>query len=249
MSPLIPARHPDKPRPVPPSIRLGASVFGLRAPTPDQWREIGEQLTVGDEPMQRLVDWMSATGTEQARPLFDRALAEGIAGVAGAPEPLREFFAAFEPLPDWVDPGKIRRGQRALRRGGADGMYIARDVSLLGGYQYSAFNKTLLWTGALQKGSNKRFAETMQWALDVIADGGLAPLGIGYRSTVHVRLIHDFVRRYVAAMPDWRGDQWGLPVNQIDMAATMMGALIAHPSPRSRWASCCTRPNSTPSRT
>jgi hypothetical protein len=70
----------------------------------------------------------------------------------------------------------------------------------------------------------------MQWAMDVISEGGLDPIGIGYRSTIRVRLIHAFVRRHVAAMPDWRGDEWGVPVNQTDMAATLVGALIAPPA-------------------
>jgi hypothetical protein len=70
----------------------------------------------------------------------------------------------------------------------------------------------------------------MQWAMDVISDGGLVPFGIGYRSTLRVRLIHALVRRHVAAMPDWRSDEWGLPVNQTDMAATLVGALIAPPA-------------------
>src|SRR6185312_14866786 len=225
----VPARHPDKPLAVPAAIWLFARLLGLREPTPAQWRRLGERLTVGDEPMDRLVGSMSSAGMEQMRPLFDRALAEGIANVPEAPDPLREFFIEVESRPDWVDADKLRRGQRALRRGGADGMYVARDVSLLGGYQFSGFNKTLLRTGALEKGSNKRFAETMQWAMDVISDGGLAPLGVGYRSTLRVRLIHALVRRHVAAMPDWRADEWGLPVNQTDMAATLVGALIAPP--------------------
>jgi hypothetical protein len=204
--------------------------LGIRNPTPEQWRRLGERLTVGDEPMDRLVDWMSAAGMEQTRLLFDRALIEGIANVPDAPDPLREFFIQIEKMPDWVDPDKLRRGARALRRGGADGMYIARDVSLLGGYQFSGFNKTLVRTGALEKGSNKRFAETLQWAIDVISEGGLDPIGIGYRSTIRVRLIHAFVRRHVEAMPDWRGDEWGVPVNQTDMAATLVGAIIAPPA-------------------
>ncbi|EUA35667.1 hypothetical protein I552_6469 [Mycobacterium xenopi 3993] len=175
MSLPIPARHPDQPRPVPAGIQLAAMVLGIDKPTPKQWRRLGEQLTVGDEPMDRLVEWMASAGMEHTRPLFDRALAEGIANVPEAPDPLREFFVRVEATPDWVDGDKLRRGQRALRRGGADGMYIARDVALLGGYQFSGFNKTLLRTGALEKGSNQRFAETMQWAMDVISEGGLAP--------------------------------------------------------------------------
>jgi hypothetical protein len=37
--------------------------------------------------------------------------------------------------------------------------------------------------------------------VDVISDGGLVPFGIGYRSTLRVRLIHALVRRHVSAMP------------------------------------------------
>ncbi len=229
MTVAIPARHPDRPRAVPAMVRSLVLLLGIGKPTRETWRNLGERLIVGDEPMDRLVDWMSSAGMEQTRPLFDRALAEGIDSVPDAPEPLREFFIQIETVPDWVDGDKLRRGARALRRGGADGMYVARDVSLLGGYQFSGFNKTLLRTGALEKGSNKRFAETMQWAMDVISEGGLDPLGVGYRSTIRVRLIHAFVRRHVAAMPDWRNDEWGVPVNQTDMAATLVGALIAPP--------------------
>jgi len=229
MNVAIPTRHPDRPRAVPGGIRLSASLLGLGLPTSEQWRNLGEHLTVGDEPMDRLVEWMFAEGIDRTRPMFDRALAHGIDSVPDAPEPLRAFFVRIEAVPDWVDADLLRRGQRALRAGGADGMYVARDVSLLGGYQFSGFNKTLLRTGALEKGSNTRFAETNQWALDVIADGELIPHGVGYQSTIRVRLIHAFVRRHVSAMADWRADEWGLPVNQTDMAATLVGALIAPP--------------------
>lgn len=225
----IPARHPERPLAVPGAMRTFAMMIGVREPDSAQWLRLGERLTVGDEPMDRLVEWMSSAGQAQMRPLFEKALAEGIDNVPDAPEPLREFFIGVETVPEWVDRDMLRKGQRALLRGGSDGMSIARDVSLLGGYQFSGFNKTLLRTGALEKGSNKRFAETMQWAMDVISDGGLEPLGVGYRSTLHVRLIHAFVRRHVAAMPDWRSDEWGLPVNQTDMAATLVGALVAPP--------------------
>ena len=227
MNQPVPTRHPARPGPVPAAVRLFATLLRIEAPSAQRWQKLGEHLNVGDEPMDRLVEWMSSTGMEQARPLFDRALTSGIASVPDAPEPLRAFFTEVETTPAWVDWDLLRVGQRAMRRGGADGMYIARDVSLLGGYQFSGFNKTLIRTGALEKGSNKRFAETMQWAMDTFVEGGLAPQGVGYRSTIRVRLIHAFVRRHVAAMPDWRGDEWGLPVNQTDMAATLVGALIA----------------------
>ncbi|MGX9675119.1 oxygenase MpaB family protein [Mycobacterium sp. HM-7] len=227
MSLPIPARHPDRPQPVPAAISSFATMLAIGKPDSAQWQRLGERLNAGDEPMDALVAWMSETGTKQLRPLFDRALADGIASVPEAPEPLRRFFENVEATPDWVNHEALRVGQRTLRRGGADGMYIARDVALLGGYQFAGFNQTLLRTGALEKGSNQRFAETMQWALDVIDDGGLDTFGSGYRSTLRVRFVHAMVRRHVQALPDWRPEQWGLPVNQTDMAATLVGALIA----------------------
>ncbi|WP_316574925.1 oxygenase MpaB family protein [Nocardia canadensis] len=223
----VPTRHPDRPHRTPAIVGGFAASLGVRSPDTDQWRRLGEGLLVGDEPMDRLVEWMVTAGSKQLRPLFDRALTHGIAAVPDAPEPLREFFARVETVPTWVDHDKLVRGAKVLLSSGSDGMYIARDVAMLGGYQFSGFNKTLLRTGALEKGSNQRWAETMQWAMDVLSEDGLSPLGLGYRSTIRVRLIHAFVRRHVTAMPDWQTEDWGLPINQTDMAATLVGAFIA----------------------
>ncbi|MFD4351415.1 oxygenase MpaB family protein [Nocardia sp. NPDC058518] len=223
----VPTRHPDRPHRPPAIVGGFAAMLGVTSPDPVQWQQLGEGLLVGDEAMDRLVDWMVTTGARQIRPLFDRAVTHGISSVPEAPEPLREFFAAVEAVPVWVDHEKLVRGAKVMLTGGSDGMYIARDVAMLGGYQFSGFNKTLLRTGALEKGSNQRWAETMQWAMDVLSEDGLSPQGLGYQSTIRVRLIHAFVRRHVAALPDWQADDWGLPINQTDMAATLVGAFIA----------------------
>ncbi|MGW0177833.1 oxygenase MpaB family protein [Nocardia sp. NPDC003345] len=220
----VPTRHPDAPVKVP-GLRPFAMLMGIGAPDADQWAAMGASLLVGDEPMDALVGWMIDTGMAATRPLFERALRSGIDTVPEAPAPLRDFFTAVETTPDWVDPDLVAHGEQVLRRGGYDGLYLARDVSFLGGYLASGFNKTLLRTGALEKGPAQRFAETMQWALDV--QNGMEKFGPGYRSTLHVRFVHSLVRRHVAAMPDWDGGAWGLPINQTDMAATLVGALIA----------------------
>lgn len=224
----LPARFPRKPVPVAAGMRVIGRLLGV-APVPDEaeFTRLGELLYAGDQEMDALVDWMFEAGVVEAKPLFKKALSEGIAAVPEAPGPLRAFFEIYETLPDWVDEDKLRLAAAVMRSGGADGLYLARDVALIGGYQYSGFNQTLLRTGALEKGSNARFAETTQWALDVIAPDGLRPGGVGYRSTLHVRFIHSMVRRHVEAMPDWDDRKWGLPINQTDMAATLVGSLIA----------------------
>ncbi|MBH0781268.1 oxygenase MpaB family protein [Nocardia bovistercoris] len=225
-SATIPSRHPDRPRKAP-GLGPFAMLLGIGKPSRERWDLLGTSLLVGDEPMDTLVEWMYAEGMATTRPLFERALGSGIDSIPDAPRPLREFFTMVENTPAWVDQDLLRHGERLFRSGGSDGLYFARDVSFLGGYLASGFNKTLIRTGALEKGPARRFAETLQWAMDVSSENGMRRFGLGYRSTLHVRLIHSLVRRHVANMPDWRTDEWGLPINQTDMAATLVGALLA----------------------
>lgn len=222
----IPTRHPAAPLPVPLSMRLLGTLLRVTPPTQAQFRRYGEALTEGDPLMDDVVAWMSEPGHRRARAQFEQALEHGIASVADAPAPLRALFEQVERTPDWVDWDLVDHATRLMRASGRDGMYVARDVALHGGYLFSGFNQTLLRTGALEKGSNQRYAETTQWALDVFTPGGLAPGGAGFRSTLRVRMIHSHIRRHVAAMPDWDAAAWGLPVNQTDMAATIHGTFI-----------------------
>jgi hypothetical protein len=210
-------------------VRYLAAVLGISEPTSAEWQAMGQALLVGDPPMDRLLDWMHEEGINTTRPLFDQALERGVALVTDAPEPLQAFFTHYESPPAWVDQAKLRLGERTMRMAGRDAIYAARDVPFLTGYGVSGINQTLLLTKNGQEGqtgAGQRFAETMRWALDVIDENGLAPAGPGYRSTLHVRLIHGFVRRHVAQLPKWNHEQWGVPVNQLDMAATMLGALL-----------------------
>ncbi|MFT3715189.1 MAG: oxygenase MpaB family protein [Gordonia sp. (in: high G+C Gram-positive bacteria)] len=227
MAQPVPRRHPESPRPVPPGIAVIGRALGVHGPDSREFARLGELLMAGDPAMDAFVEWMTHEGSRTVRPQFEQALAHGIDSVPDAPGPLRELFEGLEATPGWVDPEQLRIAAATMRSGGADGLYIARDVALLGGYQFAGFNQTLLRTGALEKGSNTRFAETSQWAMDVIAPGGLDRFGPGYRSTILVRFIHSMVRRHVEAMPDWDDTEWGLPINQTDMAATLVGALVA----------------------
>jgi len=192
-------------------------------PSAQRWRELGEALMHGDPPADRLLDWMHGAGMRQAMPLFQRAAADGIAGVADAPAPLREFFALCEAVPAWVRPDLVEQGQRLFQRMGRTADFALRDGALMGGYQASAFNKTLILTGALAGGNARRVAETMQWVADCTAVGGLARGAPGYRSTLHVRLMHAMVRRRLLKLPEWDRAELGIPINQTDMAATYLG--------------------------
>jgi hypothetical protein len=114
----------------------------------------------GDEPMDRLVDWMFAGNPREARVLMERAINEGIASVPEAPAALRDFFAIIEREPEWLDRKLLEEGVSFIHRTGLAGPYVLRDFALMGGYLLSGFNKALILTGALNKSAAQRIAET-----------------------------------------------------------------------------------------
>lgn len=192
-------------------------------PSAQQWQALGEALTRGDPPADRLAAWMRAHGLASTQPMFEQALNLGLSEVPDAPAELRAFFEAVEHIPDWVEPGRLLAGAKACHLSGLTGLQVLRDVALMGGYQASAINRTLVLTGSLSKGAQRRVAETTKWWLDCTTCGGLSRFAPGFKTTVRVRLMHALVRQRVRAMPDWDEGYFGLPVNQADMQATYLG--------------------------
>lgn len=180
----------------------------------------------GDPAMDDLVEWMFEAGAGPARKLFQQAVTQGVDSIADAPEPLKAFFQSVEAEPAWLDRQLIREGVDFTHGVGLAGPYVLRDLALMGGYLLSGFNHVLVLTGALNKDTSLRIAETGQWWVDCTEHGGLDRFGAGYRSTLHVRLVHAMVRRALAKNPKWDDGQWGLPVNQIDMVATYLGFCV-----------------------
>lgn len=202
---------------------VGVMIRGNPEPTAEEWQALGEALNHGDEAADRMVDWMYTAGMQAAHPLFERALNHGVASIPDAPAALREFFEICERRPAWLDEKLLQEGAEVFQQAGMSSYYVLRDLALMGGYQAAGFNKTLILTGALKGRASRRVAETMKWTNDVTAIGGMERFADGFKSTVHVRLVHAMIRRRVRGMPEWDAEAWGVPVNQADMAATYLG--------------------------
>ncbi|MCA9626922.1 MAG: DUF2236 domain-containing protein [Myxococcales bacterium] len=197
------------------------------APSRVEYERACAALWDGDPLMDAVVEWLFEVGPKQGKPLFERALNEGLESVPDAPPALRAFFERVEQPPDWVDPELAEEGARFCRRLGLTATFVLRDLALMGGYLLSGFNQTLVKTGALNKGTAKRIAETGKWWVDCTDPGGMQRFAPGFKTTVHVRLVHALVRRGLAKRSDWDAEEWGLPISQIDMAATYLGFCVA----------------------
>ena len=153
--------------------------------------------------------------------LFNRALSEGIAGLA-APEPLRALFAEVDRVPTWVDWDVIERGAEVLRRSGPLGGIVLGAKSLVHGYASPAGNKPLIFSGRLREQATRRLNETARFVQAVTQRGGLRRDADGFQISVKVRLMHAQVRRMILASGRWQPEHWGAPINQHDLSATSL---------------------------
>ncbi|WP_339814712.1 oxygenase MpaB family protein [uncultured Imperialibacter sp.] len=88
-------------------------------------------------------------------------------------------------------------------------------------YCYAAANgaKVLYHSKRLRESPGKRLIETASFVLDVSEPGAFDTKGKGFRSILKVRLMHALTRYYIKNQAFWQSD-WGLPINQEDMAGT-----------------------------
>jgi hypothetical protein len=159
--------------------------------------------------------------------IVQQAGAAGIASAPRAPEALRALFAQIEQIPVWVDWKTIDRGGSLLLRTGPFGGIVLGAKSLVHGYASPAGNKPLVMTGRLEQQAARRVSETARFVEAVCRPRGMRLGSDGWQIAIRVRLIHAQVRRMILKSGRWRADLWGAPVNQHDMAGTLLLFSIA----------------------
>ncbi|MFU1859482.1 oxygenase MpaB family protein [Sphingobacterium sp. NGMCC 1.201703] len=141
---------------------------------------------------------------------------------------ISDFMNTFPIEPQWLDWKKIQQGIALSQRSGLTGLIVLRDYCLMGGYESSAINKPLIFTGALKKGAVKRLTETVTFWVDITADQALRKGGMGIEAILLTRCIHSFARLNILKHGDWRTDKWGIPLNTWDMLATNLGFSLVY---------------------
>lgn len=131
---------------------------------------------------------------------------------------IRTFFAEQNQLPTWADWEKMKVGMAVFQQ-------HARQVGLVLGcfslpYCYLGANGAqVLWlTERIKKDTSRRLQETGDWLFGVSARNEWET-GKAIKRTLTVRLIHACARWFVHHSGRWH-DEWGIPVNQEDMAGT-----------------------------
>jgi len=206
--------------------RIWGSVFGrllllkIGRPGEEEVRNYGEQLMVGDPLADAVADLATKMDGAELRQLISRALDQGIDSIDNPPAELKALFDQVDHVPAWVDQEQLVLASETVRRTGNLGGYVLRNFALMGGYQSSAINKPLVFTGALDASAANRIAETNSFWIDITREGGAARFEPGVKTAIRVRIMHAMLRVRIQQNPEWSNEKWGIPINQADMLAT-----------------------------
>ena len=181
----------------------------------------GRLQLVGDPVADALAREMLAAGPP-GREAFERALAQGIDAVPDASPTMRRLFAEVDAVPEWVDPRLLRIGARTYQRTGQSMMFVLSAWSLMNGYHSGAAVKPLMYTRQLDAAAPRRLAETGRFLVETCQDDGLERFAPGLQTAVRVRVMHAIVRQMILRSGGWRTREWGVPINQGDMAGTVL---------------------------
>ncbi len=190
-------------------------------PTDAQVEELARYLVMGDPVADAVVEMYRALPGGRGRALLDQALAHGIGSIVDPPRALVELFAHVDREPIWLDRDKLVLACQVSRRVGPWGELALRNLSLMGGYLGAAAAKPLVFTGQLERVTQRRLVETGKFWMDVTTIGGLERFADGFKSAVRVRIMHAQVRAMLLASGKW-DPAWGCPLNQADSMATIL---------------------------
>lgn len=144
----------------------------------------------------------------------------------GLPKEIQAYLAESWALPEWADLNKIKRGQQLFETWGVLITLCLFCASLPAAYAAANGVKVLYLTAQLDTNTRRRVMETGQFLMDVLAVGGLGDDGKGLRTIQRVRLMHAAVRQLIEIrnkqQPGLWDSDWGTPINQEDLAGTLL---------------------------
>jgi len=124
-------------------------------------------------------------------------------------------------LPDWADPARIAVAQGLFARRGWEIALALFCSSLPQCYAVARNARLLAGTGELTQRPSRRLLETARFVVAVMEPGALGPGGRGVEAVRRLRALHDGVRQRALREPTW-DPSWGTPLNQEDLAGTLL---------------------------
>ncbi len=178
---------------------------------------------IGDPLADAVIDELFSDGGVQAmNTLMSGFVANEHPSPDNLPAPVRNYLLQTAELPDWASQDLIKAGENLFWRFGPRIILMLTCYSLPFCYLGRNGVPVLAMTNRLFSNSTRRIVETAQMVVDCMSAGGLStPSGRGRLTIQKVRLMHAAIRRLAPGAPSWK-PEYGVPVNQEDLAGTLM---------------------------
>jgi hypothetical protein len=161
------------------------------------------------------------------------------------PAPVTDFLAQSAEVPSWYDGEKVLEGEKLFMEHGLLSLASLLHASLPECYLMERGVHVLWMTQQLDAHVFRRLLETAQMVVTVMSPGGIREqhgrlVGPGVKVALKVRLMHETMRHLIQDATDaspntpalrlsevmtkcpWQRQQWGAPINQEDMAYTLL---------------------------
>lgn len=196
----------------------------------DAWRQQGDPLA--DAVIQSMVD---THGQEAARDFFNQLIRSIDMPLQLHTEALDDYLQQTASLARGVTEEALSHSYSLFVDHGPKMLMVLYFKSLPLLYTNVRGAKVLIQTGRLAHHAqtmeifSRRIAETGQFLLDVMSQEGLQPGGKGIQAIQKVRLIHASIR-YFVGRHGWDAEKNGVPINQEDLALTLLtfSSVILH---------------------
>jgi hypothetical protein len=194
----------------------------------DHMRGVGDPLA--DEVAAQVLD---DGDVESARSLLAELLNHDDVREAALPAVVVAYLNETAALPDWADSERLARGEVVFERWGVAISVALFCASLPSAYACAKGVTVLAQTARLETDTRRRIMETGQFLIDVMSPGGMQPGGTGIMAIQRVRLMHAAIRHLIL-VHGWDEDDLGFPINQEDLAGTLLSFsyTVVEPLPR-----------------
>lgn len=182
----------------------------------------------GDPEADQLLDLLVKNhSVPSAKHWFDALIREVELPLDELPSEIQQFVSNHHLLPTWADVSKIRLAQELFIDHGPKFLLFLYFKSLPLLYSMKNGVQVLVKTGRLAHDPKaetvftRRIAETGQFLLEVMSPDGFGGNMAAVITTLKIRLIHASIRHFIRR-GNWDENVLGKPINQEDMAATLM---------------------------
>jgi len=211
-------------------VRVIRKISSIDQNEAQEWSDdfLQTKRMMADPVADRLVKDIMASGeSDKVNHLFNVITKNKYHLSEDVPAEIKNYFDDTEKLPEWADKDLIDLGQQIYIRHGIWISLLLSYKSLPECYACAKGAEVLHMTARLneKKGStntfSRRIAETAQFVLFTMEPGGLSSDGRGVEVAQKLRLIHAVIRYYIHKN-NWDTEKFEMPINQEDMAGTLM---------------------------